>query len=53
MSKIRCDKPMRKRKEKLMTPLYTQWRCTGDCKGCICALVKSDDGTESHVGATR
>jgi len=45
----RCDVQMRKSKEKCNTPFHTRWRCTEDCKNCICCLYKTDDGTEHHV----
>lgn len=45
----KCDKAMRRSKERGLTPLYTRWRCTGDCTSCICALVKQEDGIFIHT----
>lgn len=58
---IRCDEPMRRSKEKARV-INTQivggisvpkWKCTGDCYNCICGIVTTEDGTESHVKPTR
>lgn len=45
----RCDKPMRRSKEQCNTAFNRWWRCTGECKVCICCLITLDDGTEEHV----
>jgi len=44
----RCDIPMRRSKEKCYTRYNKPWRCTKDCKNCICCLEKHKDGSESH-----
>ena len=44
----RCDKAMRRSKEKGFTPYYKKWKCTGECKNCICCLERIEDGTERH-----
>lgn len=49
----RCDKPMRRSKEKCLTPFFRKWRCTGECKACICAIVKDQYGSEKHIGVFR
>lgn len=49
---VRCDKPMRMRKEKARTMdgfSVPKWTCRGDCYNCICGIVKEKDGTEHHV----
>ena len=46
---IKCDKAMRRSKERGFTPLYTRWKCNGMCEGCICALHKRHDGTWEHT----
>lgn len=46
----RCDKAMRRSKERCNTPLFTRWRCTGDCLSCPCCLIKDENGEESHRG---
>ena len=45
----KCDKAMRRSKERCLTPLYTRRRCPGDCASCICALVKQEDGIFIHT----
>lgn len=45
----KCDKAMRRSKERCLTPLYTRWRCPGDCASCVCALVKQADGIYIHT----
>lgn len=45
----RCDEPMRRSKEKCYTPRLRKWRCTEDCRNCICCIQKDENGTESHV----
>ena len=44
----RCDEPMRRSKEQCDTPGRKPWRCTGDCKNCICSIYKTNNGTEHH-----
>lgn len=46
---MRCDKSMRKSKEKCYTADNKHWKCTGECKTCICCIYKTGDGTEYHV----
>ena len=53
---VRCDKPMRRSKEKTrMIEAFNipKWKCTGKCYNCICGIVKDEDGTETHVKPTR
>lgn len=45
---IKCDKAMRRSKERCLTPFYTRWKCDGDCDSCPCALHKKGDGTWEH-----
>ena len=49
----RCDVPMRRSKEQCNTPNNTPWRCTEDCKSCICCIVKDENGDERHLGANK
>lgn len=51
MAQIRCDKPMRRSKERAAAKRLDvrQWRCTDDCANCICGMVKQHDGLWSHV----
>ena len=44
----RCDKQMRRRKQLLNTPFHRRWRCTGDCKHCICCIEVDSMGDEYH-----
>ena len=44
----KCDKAMRRSKERCSTPVYTRWRCTGECQNCVCGMYKKDDGTWEH-----
>lgn len=44
----RCDVPMRRSKERCRKPNGKPWRCTGECKSCICSIYKTDNGTEHH-----
>ena len=46
---IRCDKAMRKSKERCLTPFYKRWKCTGECKECICGIEKEENGLEHHI----
>ena len=46
---IRCDESMRRSKERCYTPFHTRWRCTGECKACICGLRKTQTGDWEHV----
>lgn len=53
---VRCDKPMRARKEsgRIMDGFSVpKWECKGDCYNCICGIVKEKDGTEHHVNLMR
>lgn len=45
----RCDEPMRRSKEKCVTPARRPWRCKSDCKNCICCIWMDENGTEQHV----
>ena len=47
--KYRCDKSMRKSKERCYTPYFKKWKCTEECLNCICCIVTSPTGDESHV----
>ena len=47
--KRRCDVPMRRSKEKCITPRLRPWRCPEDCKNCICCIWMDENGNESHV----
>ena len=46
---VRCDKAMRRSKEKPVPYIGEPWRCTGQCKTCVCGLHQNDDGTWSHT----
>lgn len=45
---IKCDEAMKRSKEKCFTPYGTRWRCTDNCRECICAMFKQEDGTWMH-----
>lgn len=51
--KRRCDEPMRRSKERCNTPFNTRWKCTGDCKNCVCCIWMDENGNESHVSNTK
>ena len=54
--KIRCDKPMRRSKERTIGVDeigIKKWRCTGDCWNCVCGLITKGDGTSHHVNLLR
>ena len=44
----KCDKAVRRSKERCSTPVYTRWRCIGECQNCVCGMYKKDDGTWEH-----
>lgn len=48
---IRCDEPMRNKKENTDPFLQdaNQWRCDNNCQRCICALKKNPNGTWEHI----
>ena len=45
----RCDEPMRRSKEQCYTRSGVHWRCTKQCKTCMCCIEKEYNGDESHV----
>lgn len=45
---IKCDESMRRSKERCYIPFGRRWRCTTNCKECICAMFKQEDGTWIH-----
>ena len=45
---IRCDKAMKRSKERCKASLETMWKCTHECAHCICGLRKKEDGTWAH-----
>lgn len=51
MTSIRCDTAMRRSKEKAGEGVrdIRRFRCTGECKSCICGMIKRSDGTWEHV----
>ena len=49
----RCDEPMRRSKEKCWTKDNKRWKCTGDCKNCVCCIAKDANGDEAHLGANK
>lgn len=54
MAEYRCDKAMRRSKERCYQPMIfsserRKWKCTEDCRNCICAIVREDNGIEHHV----
>lgn len=49
----RCDKPMRRSKERCYIYAGTHWKCTKDCKNCMCAIFKDEYGGERHKGVIR
>ena len=49
----RCDEAMRRSKEKAraVTPFgFPKWRCTGECRACVCGMVKLSSGNWVHNG---
>ena len=46
---IRCDKPMKRSKERCYSQDGIRWECANDCEHCICALQKKRDGTWVHL----
>lgn len=44
---------MRRSKEKGFITPGRRWKCTGECRECICCLVKSEDGNWEHVDLRR
>lgn len=48
---IRCDEPMRNKKENVDPSIQdaNKWRCDGNCSRCICGLKKNPNGTWSHI----
>lgn len=48
--RTRCDKAMRRSKERCYTPFHRRWRCNADCRSCVCCIVTEPDGTEKHLG---
>ena len=48
---IRCDEPMRNKKENADPFIQdaNQWRCDDNCQRCICALKKNRNGTWEHI----
>lgn len=51
--KRRCDKSMRRSKEKGLTKFGKRWRCPGDCRGCICCIEQDQEGNERHATYNR
>lgn len=45
---IKCDKAMRRSKERGYVREGVPWRCDLRCDDCHCALHKRDDGTWEH-----
>ena len=46
---IKCDKAMRRSKERCYIREGVHWYCNGDCENCHCALHKKPDGTWEHT----
>ena len=44
----KCDKAMRRSKERCYIASGRRWRCTEDCSSCICCMEKRYDGTWEH-----
>ena len=49
----RCDEQMKRSKEKCMTQHWKPWKCTGECKACICCILKDEYGGERHIGVIK
>ena len=46
----RCDKPMRRSKERGYIRAGVHWKCGKSCSSCICCIFKDENGTERHRG---
>ena len=44
----RCDEPMRRSKEQGYIRQGVHWKCTNQCKTCICSIYKTNNGVEHH-----
>ncbi len=51
--KRRCDEAMRRSKEKCRTPSGYKWKCTGECKTCICCIYMTQYFHERHYNRMR
>jgi hypothetical protein len=49
ITKRRCDKSMRRSKEKGYKLTGQHWKCPGDCRGCVCCIEKDQEGNERHA----
>ena len=49
----RCDKSMRRSKEKGYRITGNHWKCPGDCRGCFCCIETDDLGNERHMPYSR
>lgn len=51
--KVRCDKSMRDKKEKISRKYYNynvkKFICTGNCESCMCGMVQNQSGQWEHV----
>ena len=45
----RCDEPMRRSKERCITPAYRKWKCSEDCRNCICCIQMDENGNEEKL----
>lgn len=49
----RCDRSMRRSKEKGYIRTGAHWKCPGNCRGCFCCIEQDQDGNERHAGYKR
>lgn len=42
---VRCDEPMKRSKERTKS-----WKCHGNCKNCMCGIIKAVGYDNEHHG---
>lgn len=47
-TKRKCDQSMRRSKERCITPNLRRWKCTEDCKNCVCGMYQTQEGDWHH-----
>ena len=46
--RLRCDRSMRRSKERGRNIYGIRWKCPGDCRRCFCCIEQDQDGNERH-----
>lgn len=49
----RCDRPMRRSKERGYKAPGVRWKCPEDCRKCFCCIEADQDGNERHTPYSR